>query len=863
MTAMVKNSTPLMKQYWSMKSVHPDKILFFRMGDFFEMFHDDALLAAPLLGIALTARNKKSNDQTPMCGIPHRSIETPINKLLSLGKKVAICDQVEDPKLAKGLVKREVTRVLTPGMVYDPESLMAHQPNYLCALDKGSLAFMDSTTGECFYYLTEDIKKQKQLIANLGPVEVVLSKEQGDFFSAREPEDWKGFISFHEGLYKPDENKNWPSSALRLLDYGVFTQGLSLLKGLKDFEERPSRFRMEISTKSIEHLEVFKTYKGEQAGSLFSAINKTKTPGGARLLRHWILFPLTDLKEIQKRQDRIVKWTRDMTGLQQVRQTLSKVGDIERKFAKLSQPASHPRDLQNLCQSLESALELVPQMMEDFSGTETLNGNNLSVSESSASSRQAFAVAEKVSLFVKEVGQALVEELPGQYRDGGFIKKGFDPRLDELIKLASNSQGQIRELEQREREQTGIPSLKVRYNNVFGYYIEVTNTHKDKAPLHRYQRKQTLVNAERYITDELVSLEKKVITAKTRRVELELEIFESLKNHGLEISRELLFLAETCKKLDVFSSLAWLALEWNYVKPELKKGGAFELRQSRHPVAEQILKNSFVPNDIFLNPYQCLLLTGPNMAGKSTIMKQVALISLLAQIGSFVPASSASLPIVDKIFTRIGASDLLTEGFSTFMVEMKETAEMLHFATSESLVILDEVGRGTSTYDGMSLAQALLEYFITKIKSYTLFATHYHELTALEEKEPEGLVNKHMTINEDGEKISFGYHLHSGPAHKSYGIQVAELAGLPSSLIDRAFQILDRLEKKMINLPERKDFKNKSTGQLNLFQSDQPNEECQKALRIIKSLDEMDLGKTTPLEALNRLDQWKKEFADF
>ena len=857
---MAKNSTPLMKQYWSLKSAHPDKILLFRMGDFFEMFHEDAQVAAPLLGITLTTRNKKSGDQTPMCGVPHRAIGGPINKLLEAGKKVVICDQVEDPKFAKGLVKREVTRILTPGMVYDPETLDGHSPNYLCAVDSESLAFMDSTTGECFYYLIKDSGRQRQLIAGLDPVEVVLAAEQKEFFATRKPSHWKGFVSFHDGLF----DKDLPLSARRLLDYGVFTQGLGLVDRLQGFEERSSDFRMQVSVKVMDHLEVFKNYKGESRGTLFSAINRTKTAGGARRLRNWILFPLTDLKEIQKRQDLVESWMKDMKTLQEVRKLLSRVGDLERRMAKVSQPTAHPGDLRSLCDSLEAALELVPKMKD------------LSDSDS---------VFRTVSLFVREISQALVEELPGSYRDGGFIKMGFDPRLDEFISLATDSQSQIRGLEERERGKTGIPSLKVRYNNVFGYYIEVTHIHKNKVPLDRYRRKQTLTNAERYITDELVNLEKRVITAKTRRVELELEIFESLKNHGIKIIKELLSLTEACKQLDVFSSLAWLSLEWNYVRPELREKGAFEIQGSRHPVAEQILKNNFVANNLVINSHQCVLLTGPNMAGKSTIMKQVALTSLLAQTGSFVPASSAKIPVVDKIFTRIGASDFLTEGLSTFMVEMQETAEMLNEAGSRSLVILDEVGRGTSTYDGMSLAQAILEYFMTHIKSYTLFATHYHELTGLEDQSSGRLINKHMAISEAQEGISFGYLLADGPAEKSYGIQVAKLAGLPGTVIKRACRILDRFEAERPNQSLQV-----SSGQMNLFEADgsgvvlkendlnwknkkqcsfeKENEEQKKERlkaelmsRFVTSLRDLDIQKLTPLEALNKLDEWQQEFS--
>ena len=724
-------------------------------------------------------------------------------------------------------------------MVYDPETLEGHSPNYLCALDSQSLAFMDSTTGECFYYLTENPEKQKQLIASLDPVEVVLGEEQKEFFTNRQPSLWKGFVSIHDGLF----DKDLPLSARRLLDYGVFTQGSGLIDSLQDFEERSSEFRMEISMKVMGHLEVFRNYEGETRGTLFSAVNRTKTAGGARHLKNWILFPLTDLGEIKKRQDQVEHWIQDMEVLREVRKLLSGVGDLERKLSKISQPTAHPRDLKSLCESLESALRLIPKM-KDLSNSDSLS--------------------RSVSLFVREINQALVEDIPGLYREGGFIRKGFDPRLDEFISLATDSQSQIRKLEEREKRQTGIPSLKIRYNNVFGYYIEVTHVHKNKVPLERYQRKQTLTNAERYVTDELLDLEKRVITAKTQRVELELEIFESLKNQGLKIIKELLLLAEACKQLDVFSSLAWLALEWNYVKPELKEGGAFEIRGSRHPVAEQILKDNFIANNIFIKAHQCVLLTGPNMAGKSTIMKQVALTSLLAQTGSFVPASSARIPVVDKIFTRLGASDFLSEGLSTFMVEMQETAEMLRGAGPGSLVILDEVGRGTSTYDGMSLAQAILEYFMTRIRSYTLFATHYHELTGLEDGQR--LVNRHMTLSESQKGISFGYLLAEGAAGKSYGIQVAKLAGLPETLVKRACQVLQHFESGKLNPSSM------NPGQMSLFQMDGSEKQNRKeeekervktklVNKFIASLRDLEVQKLTPLEALNKLDEWQKEFS--
>jgi DNA mismatch repair protein MutS len=825
--AKKKEPTPLMKQYWGVKSAHPDKIVLFRMGDFFEMFHEDATTAAPLLGIALTVRNKKSGDQTPMCGVPHHSIAGQINKLLEAGKKVAICDQVEDPKLAKGLVKREVTRVLTPGMVFDPETLDAQAPNYLMAFDAKTLSFMDSTTGECFYYLVQDEKRKKQLIETLAPVEIVLNEASEAQFFVIKPETWSGVVSFHEGLLNDDSLG--PLSARRLLSYAQAMQGEEVIKALQPFEKRDSDFRMQISANVFRHLEVFKTYKGEKQGSLFYAINRTKTAGGARRLKSWLQFPLTDKDRIQARLERVEKWTGKLEDLKSLRQTLFKVGDLERRLGKVSQPHSHPRDLRSLSESLGASLELLPSM-EAFPQKKELH--------------------EKLTPLRERLDSAFVEEIPNQFRDGGFIAKGFHAALDELIDVASNSQEKVRALEAREKELTGIQSLKVRYNNVFGYYIEVTNTHQSKVPTDRYQRKQTLTNAERYVTDELSELEKKVITAKTKRADLELEILSDLKRQVQLLLRPLLTLADQVNQLDVLSSLAWLALENSYVKPELIEEGAFVLEGCRHPVVEQMMTQNFVPNDVSIQHGQSILLTGPNMAGKSTLMRQVALCSLLAQMGSFVPARQARLPVVDKIFTRIGASDFLTEGLSTFMVEMQETAEMLNEATPRSLVILDEVGRGTSTYDGMSLAQSILEYFIRKLKSYTLFATHYHELTQLVDRYPETLINKHMAISDKKGEIHFRYHLADGPAQKSYGIQVARLAGLPKEVIQYAAQILDRLEARQ-----------GPPGQLDLWQAPAQKTSEVNQSEWLDDLKSLEIQKLTPLDALNTLAKWQQDLS--
>lgn len=833
--AKKKELTPLMQQYWGVKSAHPDKIILFRMGDFFEMFDEDATIAAPILGITLTVRNKKSGDQTPMCGVPHHSIAGQINKLLEAGKKVAICDQVEDPKFAKGLVKREVTRILSPGMVFDPETLDAHSPNYLMAFDTDHLSFMDSTTGECFYYRVKDDKRKKQLIETLNPVEIIFNESSEGRFYLIKPETWSGVVSFHEGSHS-DENLG-PLSARRLISYAQTMQGEDILNSLQAFEKRDSDFRMHIPSNVFRHLEVFKTYKGDKQGSLFHAVDCTKTAGGGRRLKSWLQFPLTDIEKIKERLQAVEHWSADIDRLRQLRKTLFYVGDLERRLGKVSQPQSHPRDLRSLCESLGAGLQML-EHLGDFRGRRDIE--------------------QKVIPLQKKLDEAFVEEIPNNFRDGAFIAKGFNATLDELIDIATNSQGKVRELEAKEKELTGIQSLKVRYNNVFGYYIEVTNTHKSKVPTERYQRKQTLTNAERYVTDELNELEKKVITAKSKRADLELEILNDLKKQVQTLMRPLMTLADQLNQLDVLTSLAWLAIENSFIKPEMVKEGAIVLEGSRHPVVEKLMTTPFIANDIVIDQGQSILLTGPNMAGKSTLMRQVAITALLAQIGSYVPARKATLPIVDKIFTRIGASDFLTEGLSTFMVEMQETAEMLKEATAQSLVILDEVGRGTSTFDGMSLAQAILEYFLRKLKSYTLFATHYHELTALESRYPDNLRNKHMSITEKQGEILFRYHLADGPAEKSYGIHVAKLAGLPKEVVQYANQLLKRHETQGSD---------KQSPQLDLWQVQQQQAEQlhsepeEPKFPWLESLRELEIQKLTPLEALNTLAKWQQELS--
>ena len=835
-----------MKQYWEIKSLHQDKVLLFRMGDFFEMFFDDAVQAAPILGIALTQRNKKSSDETPMCGFPHHAVAGPINKLLAHGLRVAICDQIEDPKTAKGIVKRAVTRVLTPGMVYDPDTLDQSQAHYLCSIEQSSLAFVDMTTGESFFFENLNDKDLQRMLQVLPVAELVVSPDfKGEEIFGAKP---NFLISPHAELKThPKLNVQTDNAAVaRLVSYILSLNSEEQITHLQGFEKRDLKKRLEISATTLRHLEVFATYKGDTSGSFFHCIQRTKTSAGTRLLRQWMSFPLRNLSEIQQRQSYIESSLQSPEELKKLRSVLGAVGDLERRLGKISQPQSNGRDLLALSQSLFSSVAA-------FENSQALGFLNLKKN----------LVLDEIKNLAAQIEAYLIEEPPISTRQGYMIKKGVHAQLDELIELTTETQNLVLRLEAKEKEATGISSLKVRYNNVFGFYIEITNTHKDKAPAH-YQRKQTLANAERYCTEELIELEKKVLSAQSKRNDLEYEIFEGLRAKVLKLSTEILKLSAVIAQIDVLTSLAWLALEEDYVKPSFSKDRSLRLVASRHPVVEQNVRSNFIPNDIMLGSGHCLLLTGPNMAGKSTLMRQVALAAILAQMGSFVPAKQAELPLYDAIFTRIGASDQLSEGLSTFMVEMTETAALLKEATENSLLVLDEVGRGTSTFDGMSLAHAILEYLITQVRGTLFFATHYHELTRLNSEFPV-IHNAHMSVVEKNGEIRFLHTLRAGPAQKSYGVQVAELAGLPSAVTKKAKTLLKELE-------------NHSMGQhqLSLLNLSEINSEIpeqkftevaenylrhldQASLVLLKEIADFPLSTMTPLEALNQISKWQKE----
>ena len=861
--------TPLMRQYYKIKEEYKDKILFFRMGDFFEMFAEDAEIAAPILNIALTFRSKKSDSKVKMCGLPHHSISTPISKLLEQGFHVAICDQLEGQvDHQTGLVQRAVTRVLSPGMVYDLDSLESSSPNYLCAFDKQSISFLDISTGSAFYYEFSGRAEFLKLLEQFQPKEIVVTELQKQKILISSPINLSLFdksipssFSVTECLDSKSKNFNpqeesYPRSVRRLLYYVCSLQGEEALKTLSSFEKKSLKKEMYCSHQFYSHLEIFKNYEGSSKDSLFTALNRTKTAPGARLLKNRLQSPLIDKEEIEKRWDHLAWWLSHLDCLDQVRLTLSSQGDGERKLAKLVQPQVNGRDFLALAEALSIGLK-VDEFLKKNQAPLMAQAEDLQV----------------VELLIDKMKRMISIDCPAHLKEVGTIKLGVNPQLDEFIRIGKNSQALVLEMEQKEKEKLKIPSLKIRYNSIFGYYIEVRKTHVSKVPAH-YKRKQTLVQAERYSTQELYELEQKIVSAKSKQLEWELNLFKDLKEEVLEEVSLLSRLFELWSEVDLYSSLAYLSLENKYVRPQI--GERFQLKASRHPVLEQKNFHDFVPNSIDLSGHETVLLTGPNMAGKSTLMRQFALTILMAQMGCFVPAESAKLPLFHKIFTRMGASDFLSKGLSTFMVEMKETAEILEKADSKSFILLDELGRGTATFDGMSLAQSIIEFLTVEKKALLFSATHYHELTQLAHKH-DSVRNFSLQIREDKGEIHFLYLLKECPADKSYGIPVARLAGLPSSVLKRAEELLSlheslsmKKQKKNLNKVQQADFesshqdpsvKNKKLDfEENLDFQAYLHEKTLSELKILNSqIKDYPLESKTPLDALNQIKKWQDE----
>ncbi len=808
--------TPMMKQYLEIKKDNPDSILFFRLGDFYEMFADDAKLASKELDLTLTSRDhgkhlKPEEERVPMCGIPYHASEAYIARLIAKGYKVAICEQMEDPATAKGLVKRDIIRVVTPGTVIDAACLEDKSSNFLCGiyLDSRSAgaAFCDISTGKTHLTAFTGRERVEHVINELGrfsPAEAIVNdgaySEKAlvnaltEKFSCRvENGGERRFLlneaeknirrQFGDEAFSRLPAGN-PAAAMALgglLNYLYETQktDLSHINDLDYYEQ--GRF-MELDLTARRNLELTETLRGkEKRGSLLWVLDKTRTPMGGRMLRSWLERPLLSVTAICKRNSAVAALVDSTIQREELAAAMTGLGDMERLIGRIVYGTAGGRDMA----SLRGAIERLPDIRAQLDGFSDRRLTEL---------REELDTLDDLGA---DIAAAICDEPPFSVREGGFIRDGYHEEVDRLRHILKGGKGVITEIEAREKERTGIRTLKIGYNKVFGYYIEVSNSFKDQVP-DTYIRKQTLVNGERYITQELKDLEQEILTASDRVVALEYELFTQLRQRISAQAARIQKTAAAVAEIDALTSFAVVAVRNNYCRPDVDESGVIEIREGRHPVVERMLKDSlFVPNDTFMGQKEerVAIITGPNMAGKSTYMRQVALIVLMAQMGSFVPAAHAHIGVVDRIFTRIGASDDLSAGQSTFMVEMTEVSDILHQATKNSLLILDEIGRGTSTFDGMSIARAVLEYCADKklLGAKTLFATHYHELTELENTLP-GTVNYNIAVKARGEDIIFLRKILPGGADRSYGIEVAKLAGLPDKVVQRAKTVLAELE---------------------------------------------------------------------
>ncbi len=803
-------STPLMKQYWEIKNQHQDAILLFRLGDFYEMFFQDAEIAAPILDIALTSRDKSAENPIPLCGVPHHSVSGYIAALLDRGHKVAICEQVEDPKVAKGIVRREVVRVITPGLRTGDEGLEPNRANPIVSLfasPRGTgLASIDVASGQFFVTHFATVSEAEEEIWRLSPRELILpefattlsfANHNGNMRLERIP-SWvyegaerkvseRFSVASLDGFGIHDPESMAPAAAALL--YYIESANRTPLPHLHPPKSYSTKNFVQLDPSTREHLEIFRA-KGDLARdrSLVGVLDETRTAMGARRLREWFQFPLRDRREIEARLASVEEFTGEVEIRERIRSDLAHIYDLERLIGKIASRRALPRDLVALRSTLERSVPIRAAL-------ETVR--------SSALQHLREEIDPHVSL-AKKLGMALVDEPPPTANDGDLIRSGFHTGLDELRSIAGGGREWIAGLEETERARTGISSLKIRYNRVFGYFIEVTKSNLGRVPSD-YTRKQTLAGSERFTTPELKVQEEKILGAEEKITALEFEIFEELRKEILEHIRSIQRLADALADLDVFASLARAALAGRYVRPQLVDLPKTRIRAGRHPVVERFLTDQpFVPNDIDLDTKerQLIILTGPNMAGKSTIMRQVALITLMAQVGSFVPAEEAEIGMVDRIFTRVGASDDLARGQSTFMVEMSETANILRNATPRSLILLDEIGRGTSTFDGLAIAWAVAEDLHDRIGARTIFATHYHELTDLARLKSRAR-NMNVSVKEWGDKIIFLHALAEGAVNRSYGIDVARLAGVPESIVTRAREILANLERSELDATGR------------------------------------------------------------
>ena len=854
--------TPLMKQYNQFKSQHPDAILLFRVGDFYETFGDDAILTSQILGIVLTRRANGSASYIELAGFPHHSIDAYLPKLVRAGHRVAICEQLEDPKMTKTIVKRGVVELVTPGVSVNDKVLEQKENNFLASIfyDKKNIgiAFVDISTGE--FYLSEGTREYiDKLLQNYKPSEVVILKTQisqfkesfGDKFLLAPFDDWVFTTDYaNEVLLKHFQTSSLKGFGVETLTDGIVAAGAALhylyetqnykIQHINKIKRIEEELYVWLDRFTIRNLELVQSYN-ENAVTLLQILDKTQTPMGSRMLRKWLVMPLKEQVMIEERLSVVKHFVEDREGATSLLQTLHQVGDLERILSKLATGKINPREILQLCRSLRAVEQLK---------------NSCAKSQHTALQKIAEQLNPALTL-CNRIEKEINEDAPVVVSKGGVFNKGVNEDLDELLAIAVNSKTILADIQKRESEATGISSLKIGFNNVFGYYLEVTNTHKDKVP-ECWVRKQTLTNGERYITEELKELESKILGAEDKILEIEAKLYNELTISMMDYIPMIQLDAFLVAKLDILLCFAEISVENHYVRPIFESGTAINIKNGRHPVIEKQLPpgESYIANDVYLDNdvQQIMIITGPNMSGKSALLRQTALIVLMAQIGCFVPAESARLSIVDKIFTRVGASDSLSTGESTFMVEMNETASILNNISNRSLILLDEIGRGTSTYDGVSIAWSIAE-FLHEHKNYrakVLFATHYHELNNME-KQFSRIKNYHVSVKEINNKILFLRKLEVGGSEHSFGIHVARMAGMPNQVLRRAEEVLQVLENSHSQSGKELKIEKRSPGyQLSFIALDDP-----LLLDIKDQIMDTDINTLTPVEALMKLNDIK------
>ena len=879
---MAKKMTPMMEQYQKVKDQYPDAFLFYRLGDFYELFNDDAVKGAQLLELTLTTRNHSAKNPIPMCGVPHRAVDNYVDILIDKGYKVAICEQMEDPKKAKGMVKREVTRLITPGTQMDLNGEQARDNNYLAAIsrqdDQFSIAYTDLSTGELKTTNLSTASDTVNELVNLQSKEVVVDGELPEELLTQFKH--RNILQSHQSMILKNAEISYLTQDLDdaaqqhvvalLVSYLLTTQKRSLDHLQKAVAYQPSSF-MKIDHYSKTNLELMTNMRsGKRQGTLAWLLDETKTAMGSRLLKRWLDRPLISPQKITERQDKVQELLDHYFERSNLQEELIKVYDLERLAGRVAYGSVNGRDLIQL----KTSLQQVPKIKYVL---ETLD---------SPVFEKLQADLDPLNDVADLIDRAIVEEPPIAVTDGGVIKDGYDQQLDEYRDAMNNGKQWIADLQERERQSTGINNLKIGYNHVFGYYIEVTKVNLAKLPKDRYERKQTLVNAERFSTPELKEKEALIMGAQEKSTALEYDLFVKVREQVKAQIQRLQKLAQLLAELDVLQSFAVVSEDYHFVRPEMNTGHQLEVIEGRHPVVEKFMGHQeYVPNDVLMDDQtDILLITGPNMSGKSTYMRQLALTAVMAQVGCFVPAKSAKLPIFDQIFTRIGAADDLISGESTFMVEMMEANNALVHATDRSLILFDEIGRGTATYDGMALAQAIIEYVHQHVRAKTLFSTHYHELTALEDQLSR-LKNVHVGATEKDGELVFLHKVSAGPADKSYGIHVAKLAGMPTELLQRADQILQKLEKKEVKLSTNSESAKQNyqsspisvkvsepqtsqaaspvvddNGQLELFAPVGGSKKTSSTeKRILHQLKELNLMGMTPMDVMNQIYKWQQK----